>query len=112
MSCFYIPIHTPADEEVYAEVTILREDHQHQKIVKIETFYQQPIVIGPNTVLHQDLGHTAAGHHLRGFMVGLVLLPSISLNQDIVGDVCIFASLKKRRFCDIVCVYKTWIPGR
>lgn len=28
-------LHTPADEEVYTEVTVLWEDHQHQQVVKI-----------------------------------------------------------------------------
>ncbi len=28
-------LHTPANEEVYAEVAVLWEDHQHQQVVKI-----------------------------------------------------------------------------
>lgn len=74
--CVCVCVHTPANKEIYAEVTILREDHQHQEIVKIETFNQQPIVTGPNTVLHQDLDHTTTWHYLQKF---LGLLPSGSL---------------------------------
>jgi len=28
-------LHTPADEEVHTEVTVLWEDHQHHQVVKI-----------------------------------------------------------------------------
>lgn len=65
-------VSTPADEEVSTEVAVLREDHEHQQVVKVQALHQQPVVVSPHTVLHQHLGHTAArqglGAKVRGQM--------------------------------------------
>lgn len=62
--CEFVHVSTPADEEVSTEVAVLREDHEHQQVVKVQALHQQPVVVSPHTVLHEHLGHTAARESL------------------------------------------------
>ena len=61
---------TPADEQVTTEVAVLREHPEHQQVVQVQALHQQPVVVGPHTVLHQHLGHPTARHRLGGGRYG------------------------------------------